>query len=216
MARVCPLRPSGLGGRRLRRRFGGVCDEFLYNIKAPGWRRVLDDALPGNENCLRQGSSRGLLTAAPGLARATGVTERGAPGAVEGQDIACEAELTLGELFDFLKSCHQQAPFLFFNGNTFATIGRRIMASVFQVMAFHSDFGMSVADAASLLGVTLPSRIVARELRTMVREVPAGVELWVGGAGSEHYSALFGARGLVLRDFDAFLTELTRVGGRAA
>jgi len=67
-----------------------------------------------------------------------------------------------------------------------------------------------------VLGVTLPSRIVARELRTMVRDVPAGVELWVGGAGSEHYSALLGARGLVLRDFDAFLTELTRVGGRAA
>ena len=32
---------SGLGGRRLRRRFGGVCDEFLYKVKAPGWRRAL-------------------------------------------------------------------------------------------------------------------------------------------------------------------------------
>src|SRR5438552_2797899 len=30
------------------------------------------------------------------------------------------AELTLLETFLFLKSCHRRAPFLFFNGNTFA------------------------------------------------------------------------------------------------
>ena len=30
-----------------------------------------------------------------------------------------------------MKACHRQAPFLFFNGNSFAAIGRRVMASVF-------------------------------------------------------------------------------------
>src|SRR5712691_8025340 len=36
----------------------------------------------------------------------------------------CQArELTLLETFHFLKSCHRKAPFLFFNGNTFAEIG---------------------------------------------------------------------------------------------
>jgi hypothetical protein len=33
-------------------------------------------------------------------------------------------ETTLEEVVDFLRSCHRRAPFLFFNGNTFAEIGR--------------------------------------------------------------------------------------------
>lgn len=38
--------------------------------------------------------------------------------------------MTLAEALDFLRGCHRQAPFLFFNGNTFADIGRRLMAAV--------------------------------------------------------------------------------------
>jgi hypothetical protein len=34
------------------------------------------------------------------------------------------AAVTLGETLDFLRACHRRAPFLFFNGNTFADIGR--------------------------------------------------------------------------------------------
>jgi hypothetical protein len=30
----------------------------------------------------------------------------------------------LGDTLDFLRACHRRAPFLFFNGNTFADIGR--------------------------------------------------------------------------------------------
>lgn len=33
-------------------------------------------------------------------------------------------ETTLGETLDYLRSCHRRAPFLFFNGNTFADIAR--------------------------------------------------------------------------------------------
>jgi len=33
--------------------------------------------------------------------------------------------LTLQELLDFLRQCHRGAPFLFFNGNTFAEVARR-------------------------------------------------------------------------------------------
>ena len=40
-------------------------------------------------------------------------------------------ELTLEEVFDFLKSCHRRAPFLFFNGNTFAEIGRALTNALF-------------------------------------------------------------------------------------
>ena len=36
-------------------------------------------------------------------------------------------ELSLGEVLNFLLECHRRAPFLFFNGNTFGEIARRIM-----------------------------------------------------------------------------------------
>lgn len=39
--------------------------------------------------------------------------------------------LTLLETLDFLYRCHRSAPFLFFNGNTFAEIGRRLIDVLF-------------------------------------------------------------------------------------
>ncbi len=53
---------------------------------------------------------------------------------------ACAAEwaalrgetLTLAETFDRLRSFHRKAPFLFFNGNTFATIGRELVFALFS------------------------------------------------------------------------------------
>lgn len=40
-------------------------------------------------------------------------------------------ELTFFELLDFLKHCHRNAPFLFFNGNTFADVARQIGTVLF-------------------------------------------------------------------------------------
>lgn len=40
-------------------------------------------------------------------------------------------DLTLAETIDFLRRCHRRAPFLFFNGNTFADVGRQIAAALF-------------------------------------------------------------------------------------
>lgn len=40
--------------------------------------------------------------------------------------------VSLLELIDFLKSFHRRAPFLFFNGNTFATIGRESSFALFR------------------------------------------------------------------------------------
>lgn len=37
----------------------------------------------------------------------------------------------MGETLDFLLACHRSAPFLFFNGNTFGEIARRILDVVF-------------------------------------------------------------------------------------
>src|SRR2546422_11439434 len=40
-----------------------------------------------------------------------------------------EQVLSLEQTIDFLRQCHRRAPFLFFNGNTFAAVGRQIAAA---------------------------------------------------------------------------------------
>jgi hypothetical protein len=39
--------------------------------------------------------------------------------------------VTLAEAFDTLREFHKRAPFLFFNGNTFAAIGRELSYVIF-------------------------------------------------------------------------------------
>ena len=39
--------------------------------------------------------------------------------------------LSLDQTLEFLRHCHRRAPFLFFNGNTFADVGRQISAAIF-------------------------------------------------------------------------------------
>src|ERR1051326_915746 len=39
--------------------------------------------------------------------------------------------LSLDQTIEFLRHCHRRAPFLFFNGNTFADVGRAIVDVVF-------------------------------------------------------------------------------------
>src|SRR5512135_3241411 len=46
-------------------------------------------------------------------------------------EAAHQKVITLGEALDFLFQCHRGAPFLFFNGNTFGEIARRIVDAVF-------------------------------------------------------------------------------------
>jgi MerR family transcriptional regulator, light-induced transcriptional regulator len=67
-----------------------------------------------------------------------------------------------------------------------------------------------------VLGVTLPSPLLARELRAVVRDLPRGVELWAGGAAAARHHRLISARGLVLSSLDAYVEQLTRLAGLAA
>ena len=62
-----------------------------------------------------------------------------------------------------------------------------------------------------VLGVTLPTRLLARELRTIVRDLPKEIEFWVGGAGAERHRPLISPRGLVLPHFDAYLEQIGRL-----
>src|SRR5580692_1844171 len=43
--------------------------------------------------------------------------------------------LSLAETIEFLRKCHRSAPFLFFNGNTFADVGRTIVDLIFADLA---------------------------------------------------------------------------------
>jgi hypothetical protein len=74
---------------------------------------------------------------------------------------ACAAEwetqrqqvVTLGETFDFLKRCHRQAPFLFFNGNTFAAIGRELGRALFSDLPATRNREVTSAIAHYISGV---------------------------------------------------------------
>jgi hypothetical protein len=55
-----------------------------------------------------------------------------------------------------------------------------------------------------------------RELKTIVRELPGGVELWAGGRGAERHRSIIRPRGLVLSDYNSYQQELVRLGGRVA
>lgn len=65
-----------------------------------------------------------------------------------------------------------------------------------------------------VLGLTLaaPASTTVREVRALVRQLPPGVELWVGGAAAPRFARELGSRTKVLEDFDAFLAQLARIG----
>jgi len=63
-------------------------------------------------------------------------------------------ELTLREVLDICRECHKLAPFCFYNGNTFAAIGRTIIQELLQKMpplkahSFRSVVGHYIAGTA--------------------------------------------------------------------
>ena len=62
-------------------------------------------------------------------------------------------EATLGETLDFLRGCHRRAPFLFFNGNTFADIGRTFSDYLFAELPTHRRRQATSAIAHYIAGV---------------------------------------------------------------
>ena len=69
-----------------------------------------------------------------------------------------------------------------------------------------------------VLGLTTDASDKAREreLKTIVRELPDGVELWTGGRGAERHAAIIRPRGLILSDYNTYQKELVRIAGRVA
>lgn len=64
-----------------------------------------------------------------------------------------DATLTLEETLDFLKRCHRLAPFLFFNGNTFAAIGRQLAVALFSELPTVRQREVASAIAHYIAGV---------------------------------------------------------------
>ena len=71
------------------------------------------------------------------------------------------SSLTLLETFQFLKSCHRRAPFLFYNGNTFAEIGRALTNALFASLTFHRRKEASSAVAHFITGVLEQELLIA-------------------------------------------------------
>ena len=73
-----------------------------------------------------------------------------------------EEVLSLNETIDSLRRCHRRAPFLFFNGNTFADVGRQIGAALFadlpttrrrEVMSAVAHYIAGVLDRESMVEI---------------------------------------------------------------
>ena len=69
-----------------------------------------------------------------------------------------------------------------------------------------------------VLGLTRISAAKApeRELRTIIRDLPGDIELWVGGPGAERYAPIIQPRGRIFGDYTAYQQELVRLGGRVS
>ena len=71
------------------------------------------------------------------------------------------ATLSLVEVLWFLRQCHQRAPFLFFNGNTFAEIGRAFATALFSDLPFQRRKEASSAVAHFITGVLPEDMMIA-------------------------------------------------------
>ncbi|HTA29501.1 MAG TPA: hypothetical protein VK731_03410 [Candidatus Cybelea sp.] len=69
--------------------------------------------------------------------------------------------MTLLEVFRFLRQCHRRAPFLFFNGNTFAEIGRSFATALFSDLPFLRRKEASSAVAHFVTGVLAEETMIA-------------------------------------------------------
>ena len=115
--------------------------------------------------------------------------------------------MTLAEAYDTLREFHKRAPFLFFNGNTFATIGRELSYALFSDLppvrkreagSAAAHYIAGVLDRAAMIQV-VESRCAAAALApgTRVRTLRGGTQgvvlrlledgriVWRTDAGSE-------------------------------
>lgn len=103
--------------------------------------------------------------------------------------------MTLAEAYDLLRRFHKLAPFLFFNGNTFAAIGRELSLALFSDLPAGRKREVSSATAHYIAGVLDRSMMIA-----MVESLCAALAAFVPGS---HVKTLRGgSHGVVIRVLD--------------
>lgn len=108
--------PDGGGHRR-----GGGGELSPFQARAAflanwNWKSIVGI---NQRTCARGGAQHGINS------------ETGAAREAEWEETR-RREITLAETIDFLRACHRGAPFLFFNGNTFSSIGRELALALFS------------------------------------------------------------------------------------
>jgi hypothetical protein len=115
--------------------------------------------------------------------------------------------LSLDETVEFLRQCHRGAPFLFFNGNTFADVARQITAALFaelpttrrrEVISAVAHYIAGVLDHESMAQIVNELSEAAdfqpgdrvKTLRgsmsgTIIRLLPDGRVVWHADSGTE-------------------------------
>ena len=86
-------------------------------------------------------------------------------------------EVTLAEAFDTLREFHKRAPFLFFNGNTFAAIGRELSYALFSDLATVRKREVGSATAHYIAGVLDRDSMIQ-----IVEQLCAAADLLVPGS----------------------------------
>ena len=105
-----------------------------------------------------------------------------------------EQTLSLAEVLDFLRSYHRKAPFLFFNGNTFASIGRELALALFSDLPPMRKRACASAIAHYIAGVL--------DRESMVQIVNELCEAATYQPGDRVQSFRGSARGTVVRTMD--------------
>ena len=116
-------------------------------------------------------------------------------GALETEWRCRQGEITtLAETLEFLRQCHRRAPFLFFNGNTFADVGRTVADFIFADLPTSRRREVMSVVAHCIAGV-LPWEAMASSLESLCQSA----ELKAG----DRVKTLRGStRGVVLRVLD--------------
>jgi hypothetical protein len=100
-------------------------------------------------------------------------------------------ELSLSELLDLLFRCHRSAPFLFFNGNTFAEVARRTVDLLF------ADLPLSRRREAASLAAHFVAGVLDRDL--MLSGIESVCEAADFAVGDRVRTLRGSATGVVLR-----------------
>jgi hypothetical protein len=107
------------------------------------------------------------------------------------QNVICTLEVTV----EFLRSCHRRGPFLFFNGNSFADVGRTLIGLVFAELPTSRRREVMSAVAHYIAGV-----LDRESMQSIVESLCTSAELKPGDPVKTFMGALRGKVVRLLKD----------------